>query len=115
MPITKEEIKEAKLVTEDELRGILNGELRAVVHSIRSEVQSIRSLVEIQSTRIDRCDMVMVEHIKACSESKSSVAELKSILDGIKTGMRITNRVRDAFLWLAGLFVTGLELWKAFH
>lgn len=107
--------KQEKFLTEGEVREILNEEIRAVVHAIRGEVQSIRSLVELQVVRVDRCEQLISDHVKACAENRQSMNEIKEMLATVKTGMKITNALRNLVVWLAGIGVAVSEFWKIFH
>lgn len=73
---------------------------------ILAEVQSIRAHLELHIKRVDRLEDSVIEHHLACKENKAEIKEMLEMVRAINHGMRITNVLRNAVLWLGGLATT---------
>ena len=89
-------------------------EIGSLIHAIRHEQQSLRLALELQNARIQQIEQMTKDHMSACAENKEQMQELYELMQTIKQGMRVTNFLRNAFVWVAGLVTAAIGLWHTF-
>lgn len=91
----------------EEIKEMLSAETRASIHAIREELGLIRAHQDLTKLRVDKIEETF----------KQQQEDTKEVLDAVRTiksGMKVTNFLRDAFVWTSGIITSGYALWQIF-
>ena len=90
-------------------------EVRHMIKTLGDDVAVLKALAAESSRRTTATEELLAAHIKTCDESKKGMDEVLDAVNTIKAGMKITNWLRNAFIWIAGLAIAVITLWQSWR
>jgi hypothetical protein len=96
-----------------DFEGMLTKEIQDAFYELRQDIEQLAKVVklyqetaevrnELQDTQIKQTKEVWESHIIACEAQKKELTDLVDAVTAIRSGMKITNFLRNSIVWLAG-------------
>lgn len=101
-------------MADDHMNMPAEHEIPQIIFAIRNEVASMKMMMQMHSMRIDQMETLLKEHREQCQKNNEDMKAILELVEAIRQGMKITNFLRNAFVWVAGLVTAGLTLWQHF-
>jgi len=75
--------------------------------------EKMKETLDSNTARIAKLEILMQQHLKACEEQQVNMRQVLEVLENVRASMKVANLLRTIFLWLSGIAVAGIALYRS--